>query len=285
MDRNFALRFTIDPARQYLIVNDQQRIALRNGNTAERFSAAIPIFVPVGNLAPSSSSSSSSSSSFSLSRILPPSFFPFPFPPWFHAADATLLSWWLAPSTAVVNLRASWSGATDEEGFGGPMEIWPDDESWYDGSDSSSDGEQQQRRPLPGPPRGTRPLLTVTVVRSQIPNNDIIVSAPPLSVSPTATLAFRRAAFAWLFPAWFLGARLVGACGGDGGGVCWMAVAVVVLVVGVVGRFAIFDVLNDTFISKIPEFAEVGMRFSNSTDAINRSSCGHSLSPRRASEH
>ncbi|KAB2576984.1 hypothetical protein DBV05_g4370 [Lasiodiplodia theobromae] len=199
VDRNFALRFTIDPARQYLIVNDQQRIALRNGNIAERFSAAIPIFVPVGNLAPSSSTSST----FSLSRILPPSFFPFPFPPWFHAADATLLSWWLAPSTAVVNLRASWSGATDEEGFGGPMEIWPDDESWYDGSD----GDVEKRQP-PGPPRGTRPLLTVTVVRSQIPNNDIIVSAPPLSVSPTATLAFRRAAFAWLFPAWFLGARL-----------------------------------------------------------------------------
>lgn len=119
------------------------------------------------------------------------------------------------------------------------MEIWPDDESWYDESDGSSgsDGEQQQRRP-PGPPRGTRPLLTVTVVRSQIPNNDIIVSAPPLSVSPTATLAFRRTAFAWLFPAWFLGARLVAACGGGGGGgggVCWMAVAVVVLAVGAVG--------------------------------------------------
>lgn len=117
------------------------------------------------------------------------------------------------------------------------MEIWPDDESWYDESDGEQQ-QQQQRRP-PGPPRGTRPLLTVTVVRSQIPNNDIIVSAPPLSVSPTATLAFRRAAFAWLFPAWFLGARLVGACGGGAGagagGVCWMAVTVVVFTVGVVG--------------------------------------------------
>ncbi|KAH7059109.1 hypothetical protein B0J12DRAFT_726065 [Macrophomina phaseolina] len=147
---HFALSFTIDPARQYLIINAQQRIALQNANALERFSAPIPIIAPVGD-APSSLS-----------------LFP---PPCWSAADG-----------------------------GGPMEIWPDGDSW-------------DRRWLP--PRGVRPLLTVSVVKSEVPNRDIIVSAPPLSVSPSRTYAVRARVFAWVAPVWWAAARVL-ADGGSG---------------------------------------------------------------------
>ncbi|KAL1637294.1 hypothetical protein SLS58_009385 [Diplodia intermedia] len=125
---SFALRFRLDSSRQYLIINDQQPVALRNAHPDQRFSGPISIVVPVGDPAPGSTASAAS--------ILP---FPFPFPPWFRPADATLLAWHLAPRAAAVRLRASWSAATDPDGFGGPMEIWPDGESWYGRSGGDGD--------------------------------------------------------------------------------------------------------------------------------------------------
>ncbi|KAK7707345.1 hypothetical protein SLS57_009366 [Botryosphaeria dothidea] len=103
---HFALTFTIDPARQYLVINSQQRIALQNANTLERFSAPIPVTAPVGD---------------------PPSFLSsfLPIPPWFHRADALLLSWAPRPESTILTLRASWSA-----NGGGPMEVWPDGDSW-----------------------------------------------------------------------------------------------------------------------------------------------------------
>ncbi|OJD38965.1 uncharacterized protein BKCO1_300025 [Diplodia corticola] len=263
---NFALTFRIDSTRQYLIINDQQPISIRNTDPSRRFSSPISIAdVPVGDPAPAPPSAAPARSAILTSFLRT-----FPFPPWFLPADATLLAWSLRPAsatagttTATIKLRASWSAATDPDGFGGPMEIWPDGESWYgtggtgnggeavvngvnddhhvDGSGGGAGGSGSGAASA-GPPRGVRPLLTVTLVRSQIPGNDLIVGAPPLSVSPSATLAARRAALPWVFPAWVVGARVVGwwcggrggGAGGSGGGGVGLAAAMVVVAVVVV---------------------------------------------------
>ncbi|GME29006.1 hypothetical protein GTA08_BOTSDO09221 [Neofusicoccum parvum] len=181
--RHFALTFALDARRQYLVINNQQRIAVQNANADERFSAPVVVTAPAGDPAAL-------------------------FPPWFDVADRTLLSWSLAPETTVLTLRASWSAS------GGPMEIWPDGDSW-------------ERRWLP--PRGVRPLLAVSVVDGAPPGGDVVVSAPPLSWSPSDTFAARERLFGWLFPVCFLVARLVRS------GCCGVKAAAVVLVKGVVG--------------------------------------------------
>lgn len=96
--RRFALSFSLDDTRQYLVVNDLQRIAITNINPEERVSDPFFLYTPTGGDE-------------------------WWIPPWIDIADSTLLSWMFRRRMAVLTLRVTWSQS-------GTMSVWPDSETW-----------------------------------------------------------------------------------------------------------------------------------------------------------
>ncbi|KAK7531396.1 uncharacterized protein J3D65DRAFT_113013 [Phyllosticta citribraziliensis] len=161
--QRFALSFSLDDTRQYLVVNDLQRIAVTNINPEERVSDPFFLYTPTGGDE-------------------------WWIPPWVDLADSTLLSWMFRRKMAVLTLRVTWSQS-------GTMSVWPDSETWVNSE------RWYYNQGLRLPPHGVRPLIAVTLQDQPVyAENELIVSMPPLTVSPSDTFRYRAAVFAFIVP-------------------------------------------------------------------------------------